>query len=384
MPTGIYTASGELQEMVLYVDRYLQDTAIDQFAGNHPLYGALVEGGGVSKWAGGTPWGKDLRVPIMHPAAGGPEAKGVIDPMVEEDPVLMTGMVDTVWQSCYMFMSVAMERRDIARKNSKESRLNYMDTVFKLAQARWAVKQREWLYAAESDPGSVGTRSQLASLRTILNKGGSSATGPFQPWAKTSQYAAASDAYGGANWSDSVHGPACGTSPVTFVGGIERNAANNVYFSCPTINPSSAATFGRDVINQILSEARRGSDHATIMAVSTKHWNQLQAVVQAQQTYAPGRLAKYGFASVLWVDCEIVMDDALDFIPGRSGGTTLQAFAINTKALNFAYPSRFAPVAVPGGHNARRPVDEWSLEAEYALYPTLMGRGLGCRHGNLA
>lgn len=385
MPTGaVTTKSGENLNYALYVDRYLQDTAVDMFSLADPLFAALDAGGGIRKWDGVEPWGKYLRVPIKWPAPNQPTVRGVSDPYTEVEPQPVTNLVDSVWEPCYLHVALAAEKRDIKRQKGKDAVLNFLNFMFEGGKDQWQEKLKEFLWAAEGATGAAGDGTHLASIRCLLNKGGTSSTGPQRPWVPADCYGAAADSAGGAGWTDAKHGIVFGSSPITKVGGIERNEANGAYFCVPVRNPSSAATFSRKLMNELATLGRNGKNHVTLFLVCAGHYDYLQDMAQGQGIgETGGALASYGFESLRFRNAEVVYAPEMDNIQGRTS-TAFNILGINTKALGFYYPDKLAPDAQAAGHNARRPLKEWSMEGEYALVPIMLGRGLGVRHGNVA
>jgi hypothetical protein len=375
MAEYLQTNSGELQRYVFYVKRWLEDTCEDEFTGVHAVYAKLREKKRVFK---GT-FGDEIVVPIFHPAAGGPQATGVVDPLALQTAKLMTGFTRSKWPVAEIMINVAIPRRELRANRPPAKMVDYSSSVWEATRERYFDLMRQHLWTAEGNAASAGSESQIASLLTLINKGGTSATGPYRPKVKAAQYSANNDSIG---WTSGTHGVAAGTNPVFTIGGINRNTAGNVYFCAPVLNPSSAATFGRTPINQTITLARRGKDNPDVGFLDQSHWDQLQDTLQAQYLLKPSKLQQYGYASLEWSGVDITYDD--DMPVGTGGGVTGQFIVLNTNKIGLYCDGDFIPDVIEDAHITEAPYLSYLMVGYYQLIPKLLGRGLGARQANLA
>lgn len=376
MAINVSTASGERQQVVHTLQKWITRNSVDLFTGHFPLWTKLY----ARKRIVGVGFGDDFVLPIHHPAAGGPVARGVVDPLIPQSLQVVTGMSRyTVKMAEYHEPYGIPVREVMANDGAEVRRVNYQATASKIVMLRFLDKLRQDSFAAESAAGANGSESSLVSLLALINKGSTAATGPYEPKADPYQYSADNDSVG---WSDAIHGIQAGSPASYTFGGIDRNAAGNVYFNCPVINPSTAETMGRDAINKVLLiSGIEGRNTADLLVLGFRHYAYLLGVLQGQQQLRPSRLTDYGFEAFRYMQADVVWQGNIP--AGRSGGTTSQALAINTGALTLACAT-LDPRVVDGGEEVERPLHGYALHGFYQYVPEMLGRGLGARHGNLA
>lgn len=375
MAQYITTANGERQRDIFYIKRWLQDTFSDQFNGIHSLFYKLKAKKRVFKGA----FGDEIVIPVFHPASGQPQARGVADPLIATTPRQMTGFVRLKYPVAELMINVAIPRRELRADREPAKMVDYMENVLKATRQLYNDKFRSDLWTAEGNASSMGTESQLMSILTLANKGGTTADGPYRPKAKAAQYSANNDSIG---WANGTHGPAAGTSPVYTVAGLNRNAAGNVYHCVPVLNPASAATFNRTPINQTITLSRVQNEGGDIGFLDQSHYDQLQDLLQSQYLLKPSKLQEYGYASLDWNGVDITLDDEMPV--GTGGGVTGQFIVLNTDEMALYCDGSFEPDVIVDDTNTEAPYKSYMLLGYYALVAKRLGRGLGSRHANLA
>lgn len=363
MPINIIGANTEDQRLTLTIRLWLSNRLEDHFFGHHPVFAKLRAMNRVVKGGFGT----KITVPIKYPQAGGPQAEGVTDPYAAFSHSAMTGITSSLWDVAEYFMPISAPVRELKLQGSETKKLDYINSVMEIAMDRFMDRLRQDMWAAEGNPGSAGTDSQLASIRTLFNKGGSNTTGTIPPLPLPAQL----------SQSDPTWGNAAGTNPVFVVGGINRNAAGNAYFCIPLKNPNTAQTFNADAINEIITLATRGADRPDLLILERNHYNAAMNILQKQIQFGQSKLAEYGFDAFRWRNCDVIWDDD---VPTAAPGINM--FAINTKSLKLCVDS--LEPDVQQSEDPERSLKVWKANWFGQLIMTKMGRGAGARHARLA
>lgn len=372
MPISITGANGDDQRLTMTLKLWLQNNLEDQFFGQHALFRKLKELKRIVTGGLGT----EIVVPTKYPAAGGPVAEGVSDPYAARSHSPMTGITSLKYTAAEYMMPISAPVRELKLQGSLTKKVDYLQSVMEIAMDRFMDKLRTDMWASESNADSAGSATQLASIRTLLNKGGTSATSPYSPAALPSQVSSNVNSLG---WTSGAHGVAAvdtGTA-VYSVGGINRNAAGNAYFCTPLLNPSSSATLSRFVINNLITLATRNTDRGDLGILTSGHYDALMGLLQSQRQLQDSKLTEYGFDAFTWRGVDWVFDDDC---PTAAPG--YNAFVINTKALKFMVDSMEPDVQQ--SEDSERPIKVWKASWFGQLCPTKLGRGLGARHANLA
>lgn len=358
MPISIISAVGEEQRLTLTLRLWLANKMADHFYGHHPVWMKLKNLNQVQ--TGG--FGTQMKVPMKYPAAGGPVAEGVEDPFAANSFSAMTGITHSLWEVAQYRMPIAVPDRELVLQGSQTTKLSYLDSVMEIAMDRFMDKLRQDLWAAEGTAGSAGDPSHLASLRTLFNRGtNGTTTTPYSPAGLTEQL-----------------GEALGTTPIKTVGGINRGAAGMGYFCTPILNPSTADTMGKAVVNQLISLAIRGNDKPDLLIFQRDHWNTLMGILQAQRYITDSKLSDFGFEAFGWRGCDVIFDDD---VPSTTG-SSYNAFAINTKALKL-YVKSLQP-DVKKTEAPEQSIEAWKANWFGQLVMLKMGRGAGSRHGKIS
>jgi len=333
----------------------------DNFTGQNPLWYLLRKNGGL---------GIKALEPLYYADAGGPQLAGVLDPYAEVLPSATTGFTNAEWQWCEKLLPVSISEMIMDQQGSETSRINYLNTVKDISMKKFMEGLAADLWRAE---GLIGTNGQSAgyigSIRTYLNRGGSSTTNTNTSIILPHQTYAGTDIISGS--STTVGGAAIGTTPLTNVGGIERNGANGAFWCTPVYNPGSADTLSVDRLNYVYNLAIRDTDEPDLIVMDRQNYGSFMAIQQAFQRYESGGLADAGFSSMKFRGADVVFDDRC---PAQ------QIFFINTNYLKLRCAS-MAPkfVLKPDPH---RPIVNWQARWVGQITSGFLGRSMA-RHANI-
>lgn len=374
MPISITGANGDDQRLTMTLKLWLQNNLADQFFGHHSLFTKLkslkrVVTGGL---------GTEIVIPTKYPAQGGPAAEGVSDPYAARSHSPMTGITSLKYTAAEYLMPISAPIRELKLQGSLTKKVDYLQSVMELAMDRFMDKLRQDVWAAEHNADSAGSATQLASLRTILNKGGTSATSPYSPKALAAQVSADVNSLG---WDADIHGVAAaesGQTAVYSIGGINRNAAGNAYFCVPVFRPGTTATgLSRFAVNKLITAGTRNSDRSDYGILHSGHYDALLGILQSQRQLQDSKLSEYGFDAFTWRGVDFVFDDD---VPTAAPGYNM--FILNTKALKLVCDTMEPDVEQ--SEDSERPLKVWKASWFGQLCPTKLGRGLGARYANMS
>lgn len=302
------------------VNLWIRKVLADVFLGHNPLFVKIKEKGNVRTGA----LGPQLIEPIMIPQAGGPEAVGITDPYTGLTHLPMQGMTSAYYTPAEYGMPVSVAKRDMKLlTGAPVKKVDYVEQVLKKAMVQFFSKLNTDFWAAEASAGSGGNAPNvLGSILTYLNRGGTSTTGDIAPLPLTEQL------YNGGTQPGGV---AVGSgTPVTLVGGIERNQAENGYWCTPVSNPSSPETLTLQVWNSIISRATRNTDVPDLGWIHRVGFDKLVTILQgagfANIFDTPKEMKK--FSALHYRGVSTIFDDSVPSVAG--GATSYQAAVLNT------------------------------------------------------
>lgn len=137
------------------------------------------------------------------------------------------------------------------------------------------------------------------------------------------------------------------TTPTNVVGGIDRNTWlfwRNQYFRCTTTGGAAvSASNVQNYFNRMWSQLVRGSDRPDLIMVDNIMWSFYVASLQALQRFTGTETAKLGFASLKFMDADVVLDGGMqiNWQPDGSAGAApsavpaTSAYFLNTKYLHY-------------------------------------------------
>jgi hypothetical protein len=135
------------------------------------------------------------------------------------------------------------------------------------------------------------------------------------------------------------------TTPTNIVGGIDRSTWNfwkNQYFRCTTTGGAAmSATNVQTYFNRMWSALVRGSDRPDLILVDNIAWSFYMSSLQNIQRFTSSETANLGFASVKFMDADVVLDGGLQLNWTSTGaaGTApsavpaTSAYFLNTKYM---------------------------------------------------
>lgn len=287
-------------------------------ASHHPLLFQLISSGKTKE-----EHGYAYVCQFRYPYSAGPNPVGVSDGFNNiADPVEMGGFSAFAFIPALFAMNVGIEIYDIMAQGSRTKIIDYYQSRIEAAHDRWDEKYQTDLWAAEGSAGSGGaSRTVLGSLRTYFNGGGGSTTGGGFVAAKTAQLVAA-----------------VGTTPLTVVGGVERNQAGGAY-QCPMLyNPSTPAIPSAQLLERLYNGSRRNNRMVDLIALPERLYSFYSNLLTGNQRYGESKLAKMGFEAFRFKGAEVYMDDG---VPSDDTANTNQGrhemYGINSEYLWLYY-----------------------------------------------
>jgi len=322
--------------------------------GHNPLFFRLRKNGNVQ--TGGL--GVKALEPVMYlDTTNGFQVTAVQSAYNATSPYLAQGWSNAEYQWAEKLMYVTLPSSILDKQGSETQKLNYLSAYKDLAMKSFLEALNLDLWRAENAVGSDGSSTQfLCSIRTLLNRGGSNTTSSSS----------------GSQYLPQQIGTAVGTSPITNVGNIERNAAGNAFWCTPITNPATTDTISLGMFQNQVSLATRDSDYPDLIITTRQNWNDLASILMGLQRYESGGLADAGFKQSLKFDgMDVIFDDN---VPAKN------MFVINTKYLKLRC-NTMAPKFVykPDPY---RPVENWEARWMGQITSGNLGRVMA-RHSNL-
>ena len=135
------------------------------------------------------------------------------------------------------------------------------------------------------------------------------------------------------------------TTPTNVVGGIDRATWlfwKNQYFQCTTTGGAAmSASNVQTYFNRMWAKLVRGQDRPDLIMVDNITWSFYVASLQAIQRFTGTETAKLGFASIKFMDADVVLDGGMqiNWTPTGAAGTApsavpaTSAYFLNTKYM---------------------------------------------------
>lgn len=258
--------------------------------------------------------------PFEYPDVNGPQVEGVSDPYAEMTPAETYGWTNAEYTWCEKRLSVSIPELTMDLQGSDTQKINHLNAVKDISVKKFLENLNLDLWRGEGAVGAGGaSRQYLGSLRAYLNRGDTGTVNPGSVPAPLANQLYAASEPGGA---------AIGTSPLTMVGGIERNSAQGAYWCTPLYVPGNADTMTQAALNYVYNLAVRNNDYPDLIVMGRNNYGALMAILQGYQRYTDGDLADAGFMSMKYMGADVVFDDNC---PANS--TAGQVFFINTKYI---------------------------------------------------
>jgi hypothetical protein len=243
--------------------------------------------------------------PFLYPTTAGPQLEGVADPYTEMVPSKTVGWTNAEYAWCEKRLSVSEEELVLDQQGSDTAKMNHLQAVKDISMKKFFEGLNADMWRAESAVGSNGSsRQYLGSVRTYFNRGGSNTTdGGAIPPGLTEQT-----------------GTATGTTPLTLVGNVERNAVGAAYW-CTPLFTTTVTTITLGKMNNVISLAVCDPDSPDLFVTTRANFDSIMEILQGYQRYSDSALADAGFEAVRYRGCDVVFDQ-------NCPATT--AFALNT------------------------------------------------------
>lgn len=176
------------------------------------------------------------------------------------------------------------------------------------------------------------------------------------------------------------------TTPTNVVGGIDRNTwlfFRNQYFRMTTTGGAAASAANvQTYFNRMWSSLVRGNDRPDLIMLDNILWSFYLASLQLIQRFTGTETAKLGFASLKYMDADVILDGAMQINWTSTGaaGTTpsavpaTSAYFLNTKYL-FYRPHEDRNM-VPLNPNTRYSVNQDAATQIMAFAGNLTSSGL--------
>lgn len=269
----------------------------DVFTGHNPLFYLLRKNGNVQ--TGGL--GIKALEPLMYADPAGPVLEGVVDPYAEMTPSETIGWTNAEYAWCEKRLSVSIPELILDQQGSETQKINHLNTVKDISVKKFLEGLAFDTWRGEGTVGSAGnTRQYLGSILTYLNRGGTSTTNTVFTYVLLEQQ------YNGGTQPGGI---AVGTTPVTNVGGIERNGANGAFWCTPVSNPTANQTMTLSAMNAGYNLAVRDTDMPDLVVMNRSGYGDFMSILQGFQRFTKGGLADAGFDSMQFRGADIVFDD---------------------------------------------------------------------------
>ncbi len=379
MAQSIVTFNGEQQRLTMTLQRWLADNAEDHIWGQSALFAKLKVLKRIIKQG----LGYELVVPLKHPVADNPKMSGVGDPYVPRSKASMKGLTRSKWPISELFMTFSIPIREVRLQGGQTRRMRAVETYLELAVDQWGQDLNDMLWAAETDAKSCGAEDQIASIRTLLNKGSTSTTWSLSPLCHPAQVCVTGQNDGG-TWTAAAYGagPAGGLSAVTTVGGIARNSSEAACFCVPVWGAygSTAQAASAQLINRMITGASIGKTRPDIAFLQRDLYDYAMSVLQALQQIRESKMADLGFESFSWRGVDFLPEDAVP--AGTTGAGYGQIMMINSKKLAMVCDED-EPVVEEGSIDVESPLRNFRMLWYGQLVAEALGRHLGSRHANV-
>lgn len=362
--------TGERERLAYTAQRWLKEEFVDHYWNNHPIYVKLREKDNIL--SGGL--GEQCCVNMTFADPTNPTPRGVVDPLTSAPRNVLSGNTRLKLDTAQVVFNFSIDKRELRLQGSATKQTDYTRGQLKIAKNLWDTKLMSMIWAPEGDVGSAGGPSSVASLRTLMNKGGTATTWTAGPAPHPAQLCAA-DSGGLLGWDTTIHGAsAAGSSPITTIGNISRNVAGAVNACVPVFNGSSGLASGKDSINRVWLASGYNNHSADLAVTHRDFYGAVMSILQDKSYLTPSPLQKFGFNSFQWNGIDWIYDDNM---PVSTISGKYQLFMINTDNLQIFTDSREPEVTTQAAVDA--PVYDYQWEWYGQLVPLHLGRGLGAR-----
>jgi hypothetical protein len=380
--------SNEQQRVATTLQRWLSTQLADHFWNHHPFWVKLKSRQNIL--SGGL--GEQIVVPIKHAVSTNPVPRGVVDSRVSAPRNFLSGVTRAKFDTCQKVFNFSIDNRELRLQGSETKKIDWIASQLEIARDVWDSTLIQDLWADEGAVGAAGDTVTIASLRCLMNKGGTSTTWTAGPPPHPAQLCVTSQTVGSQTVEataaehgllaamDYITTPSAIT-PITTIGGINRNAAGAAQFCVPTWYGTSALAATKASVNKVWLASGIMGESADLAITDREFYSVLMGLIQDQQRFEPSQLQKFGFQAFQYNGVDFIYDDYVPF-GAESDETSLQAdtsqlFFLNTK--NLALYTDAAEPTVTFQKAVDAPVTDYQWEWYGQLIPKALGRGLGSR-----
>jgi hypothetical protein len=304
---------------MMTIDRWMETNWADAFSTHHPLLLRIFDKGNYVK--GGT--GYNWNTPLYYPVATGPQVQGVTEAFNDLPEATETGGTTMAsYKPAQFAMKFGVREYDLDAQGSLTEKLNLVQKEMMIENTKFNEAYQAMLWAAEGAAGSGGeAQNVLGSIRTYVNGGGANTTdGGAQP------------SRNAPTWPGGGVLTAVGTTPLTKVGGIERNQSGGAYVVPQLFNPGTAAPPSVRLLNGLFTSAERGKDKPDLVILGNALYDYYLSTLQGQITPANETTMGKVFGAFQWRNADVVHDAGM---PDTS--TVGQIFCLNTDYFQLGY-----------------------------------------------
>lgn len=282
-------------------------------------------------------YGVTMREPLMVPVLTGPQLEGVSNAYADRTPQPMTGYTTANYDLSEYIIDVSWQDYDDDRAGSPTEMVKWREAHFRNAELRAFNKILSDFWKKPEDTKSAGCREQIASIRTFINGGTSTATdGGADPPAQAEQ-------------SVSPVVSATSASAITLVGGIERSAAGAAYW-CPPIllgDSTASAALTIALLNDLYEAAFQEGEEPDIIICPPGLFSKLTSLLTVGGTsggqHYTGSVANAGFSTIRYRNADIVVDrrcPTTGYVEDSTTAKKNHMFCLNTNHLLLRMKSR--------------------------------------------
>lgn len=318
-------------------DAWLSRNYMSLFTQRSPLFKMLAMRGQIKK-AG---YGVMMREPLRVPVTTGPQLTGVTNAYAYIPPQPMTGFTQAEWPLSEYVIPVSWQDYDSRRANGEVEMVRWVQSIYEQANDRTMNTLMDHLWFPPESPLSIGSRQQIASLRTFVNGGTTAATdGGASPKVQAGQ-------------SATPVVSASGAVAQTTVGNIPRNQSGAAYW-CPSIfngDPfaSGAAPLTIQTLNDSMEEAIQEGNEFTpdLIVLPSQMFGKLQNLLTVGGSNGglmlhEGDTARFGFHYLYFRGAKIVVDrrcPTSGFLSGTATAVANHMYCLNTRYLTMRMSS---------------------------------------------
>jgi hypothetical protein len=354
-------------------DAWLSANYMSLFTQRSPIFKMLQMRGRIKP----SGYGTKMREPLLVPVLTGPQLEGVTNAYADRSPQPMTGYTTAEYDLSEYIIDVSWQDYDDRKAGGDVEMVQWREAHFKNALERSNNRIMRHLWAAPEDPNSIGVRQQVASIRTFINGGTTSATdgGNLDLPAQATQ-------------SKTPYVGTTGATAQLTIGNIPRNVAGAAYWcSCLLGTEPTQEAFTILVMNNIYEEAFQEGYEPNLILLPSALFSKLNNLItiggsNGGQVYGESSLAKVGFSSIKFRNAEIVVDRRVPtsgYLSGTSTQTLNQCFCLNVDMLKLRMNAKKpAFKEVPTNKPIQEHVGQWFM----ALTAAHLGN-VHALHGNL-